>query len=107
VTNSGDDLVVYVMPTGCETLKELKITWTGTINSVTTTGAIWYGTIGVPSLGGESSATFMGSTVPAADTWTRITIPAATIGLDGATITAVRVENIGSQVWVDHIGSTP
>lgn len=102
-TNSGDDLVVYVMPTGCETLKELKITWT----AGSTTGAIWYGTIGVPSLGGESSATFMGSTVPTADTWTRITIPAATIGLDGATITAVRVENIGSQVWVDHIGSVP
>jgi hypothetical protein len=102
-TNSGDDLVVYVMATGCETLKQLKITW----SAGATSGAIWYGTIGVPSLGGESTATFMGSTVPAADTWTRITIPAATIGLDAATITRVRVENIGSQVWVDHIGSTP
>lgn len=46
----------------------------------------------------------MGSTVPAADTWTRISIPAATIGLDGATITSVKVENRGSQVWVDSIG---
>ncbi|MFL6247801.1 MAG: hypothetical protein ACJ74H_17385, partial [Thermoanaerobaculia bacterium] len=42
VTNSGDELVVYVMPTGCETLKELKITW----SAGSTTGAIWYGTIG-------------------------------------------------------------
>jgi hypothetical protein len=102
-TSSGDDLVLYVMPTGCETLKELKITWSAGAAS----GGIWYGTIGFPSLGGEASAVFISATVPAADTWTRISIPAATVGLDGATITAVRVENLGSQVWVDHVGRVP
>ncbi len=106
VTSSGDDLFLYVMPTGCETLKQLKITWySGT--SYGTSGCIWYGTIGVPSLGGESSCTFMSSTVPAADTWTRIEIPAATVGQDGATITSFKVENIGSQVWVDYVGNQP
>lgn len=103
VLNTGDKLVVYVMPTGCETLKELKITWSAGL----TEGAIYYGTVGVPAIGGESSSVFISSTVPTADTWTRIEIPAATVGLDGATITSVRVENIGSQVWVDHIGSLP
>jgi hypothetical protein len=102
-TSSGDDLVLYLMPTGCETLKELKITW----YAGSTSGAIYYGTVGVPSLGGESSAVFMGSTVPTADTWTRIAIPASTVGLDGATITSIKVENLGSQVWVDHIGNAP
>jgi hypothetical protein len=102
-TSSGDDLVLYVMPTGCATLNELKITWYAGASS----GAIYYGTVGVPSLGGEGSAVFMGSTVPAADTWTRIAIPASTVGLDGATITSIKVENIGSQVWVDHIGNAP
>ena len=57
-------------------------------------------------IGGESTAVFMGSTVPTADTWTRIQVPAATIGLDGATITSIKVENRGSQVWVDSIGKT-
>ena len=106
VTSSGDDLFLYVMPTGCETLKQLKVTWySGT--GYTTAGCIWYGTIGVPSLGGESSCTFISSTVPAADTWTKISIPAATIGLDGHTITSFKVENIGSQVWVDYVGNEP
>lgn len=106
-TSSGDDLFLYVMPTGCETLKELKITWfSGATYS--TSGCIWYGsTTPAPSIGGESGCTFISSTVPTADTWTRIEIPAATIGLDGATITAVRVENIGSQVWVDYAGNQP
>lgn len=106
-TSSGDDFFLYVMPTGCETLKELKITWyTGT--GYTSNGCIWYGsTSPAPSIGGESSCTFISSTVPAADTWTRIEIPAATVGLDGATITAFKVENIGSQVWVDYVGNQP
>lgn len=105
-TASGDDLFLYVMPTGCETLKQLKVTWySGT--SYTSSGCIWYGTIGVPSLGGESNCTFMGSTVPAADTWSRLEIPAATIGLDGHTITSFKVENLGSQVWVDYVGNQP
>lgn len=104
-TNSGDELFLYVMPTGCETLKELKITWfSGTDYS--TSGCIWYGsTTPAPSIGGEASCTFMGSTVPAADTWTRIEIPASTVGLNGATITSFKVENIGSQVWVDYAGN--
>ena len=107
VTSSGDDLFLYVMPTGCETLKELKITWySGT--SYSTSGCIWYGsTTPAPAIGGESSCTFISSTVPAADTWTRIEIPAATVGLDGATITSFKVENIGSQVWVDYVGNQP
>ncbi|HEV7767177.1 MAG TPA: hypothetical protein VGQ76_19405 [Thermoanaerobaculia bacterium] len=102
-TSSGDDLVVYVMPTGCETLRELKITWYAGASS----GSVWYGTLGPPAIGGEGSAVFISATVPAADTWTRIAIPAATVGLDGATITGFKVENIGSQVWVDHVGSAP
>jgi hypothetical protein len=102
-TSSGDDLVLYVMPTGCAALNELMVTWYAGGSS----GSVYYGTVGVPSIGGEGSAVFMGATVPAADTWTRIAIPAATVGLDGATITGVRVLNIGSQVWVDHIGNAP
>jgi hypothetical protein len=106
-TSSGDDLLLYVMPTGCETLKELKITWYSGA-TYGTSGCIWYGsTTPAPAIGGESGCTFISSTVPAADTWTRIEIPAATIGLDGATITAFRVENIGSQVWVDYVGNQP
>ncbi len=106
-TSSGDDLFLYVMPTGCETLKELKITWSSG-PTFATSGCIWYGsTTPAPSIGGESGCTFISSTVPAADTWTRIEIPAATIGLDGETITAFRVENIGSQVWVDYVGNQP
>jgi hypothetical protein len=106
VTNVGDDLFLYVMPTGCTQLNELKITWySGT--SYQNSGCIWYGSIGVPSLGGESNCTFMGSTVPAADTWSKLSIPAATIGLDGHTITSFRVENLGSQVWVDFVGNEP
>ncbi|HVG25265.1 MAG TPA: hypothetical protein VND45_14000 [Thermoanaerobaculia bacterium] len=101
-TSSGDNLVLYVMPTGCAQLNELMVTW---YSDPWTSGSIYYGTTGI---GGESSAVFMGSTVPAADTWTRIEIPAALIGLDGATIYSVRVQNKGSQVWVDRIGkSTP
>lgn len=106
VTSSGDDLFLYVMPTSCATLNELKITWYSGTN-YSTSGCIYYGTIGVPSLGGESNCTFMGSTVPTADTWTRIEIPAATIGLDGATISAFKVENLGSQVFVDYAGNQP
>jgi len=100
-TASGDNLILYVMPTGCVELKELKITW----YAGSSEGSVYYGTVGVPAIGGESSAVFMGSTVPAADTWTRIEIPAATVGLDGATITGIRVDNIGSKVWVDYIGN--
>ena len=103
-TSSGDDLFLYVMPTGCVTLKELKITWYAGSSS----GCIWYGsTTPAPSIGGESSCTFISSTVPTADTWTRVEIPASTVGLDGATITAFKVENIGSQVWVDYVGNQP
>lgn len=105
-TNVGDDLFLYVMPTSCATLNQLKVTWySGT--SYQNSGCIWYGTIGVPSLGGESNCTFMGSTVPTADTWTKLSIPAATIGLDGHTITSFKVENLGSQVWVDYVGNEP
>jgi hypothetical protein len=100
VTASGDDLIVYVMPTSCATVKELMITWWAGSAS----GTVYWGQTGI---GGESTAVFMGSTVPAADTWHRIAIPAATLGLDGATITAVRVQNWGGQVWVDHIGNAP
>jgi len=106
-TSSGDNLFLYVMPTGCETLKELKITWFSGA-TFSTSGCIWYGsTTPAPAIGGEGSCTFISSTVPTADTWTRIEIPAATVGLDGATITAFRVENIGSQVWVDYVGNQP
>ena len=101
-TSSGDNLVLYVMPTGCATLNQLKITWYDTSFA---SGSVYWGTTGI---GGESTSVFMGSTVPAADTWTRIEIPASLIGLDGATIYSVKVENKGSQVWVDSIGkSTP
>lgn len=99
-TSSGDNLIVYLMPTSCKTVTELKITW----YAGSTQGAIYYGTVGVPSIGGESSAVFMGTTIPASDTWNRIEIPASTVGLDGATITRVKVENIGGKVWVDAIG---
>lgn len=99
-TTSGDDLIVYVMPTSCVTVNELMITWW----AGSTSGSVYWGTTGI---GGEGSAVFMGSTVPASDTWTRIVIPAATVGLDGATITSVRVSNLGGQVWVDHIGNAP
>jgi hypothetical protein len=106
-TSSGDDLFLYVMPTGCETLKELKITWYSGA-SYTSSGCIYYGsTTPAPAIGGEGSCTFMGSTLPSNDTWTRIEVPAATVGMDGATITAFKVENIGSQVWVDYVGNQP
>lgn len=100
-TNSGDQLVLYVMPTGCATLNELMITW---YSDTGTSGSVYWGTTGI---GGESTAVFMGSTVPAADTWTRIEIASSLVGLDGATIASVRVQNKGSQVWVDSIGRTP
>lgn len=99
-TASGDNLILYVMPTSCKTLNELKVTW----YSSTTSGCIYYGTVGFPAIGGEGSCTFMGSTVPSSNTWNRIEIPAATVGLDGASITKVKVENIGGKVWVDAIG---
>ena len=103
--SSGDKLFLYVMPTGCKSLKELKVTWYSGTN-YSSSGCIWYGsTTPAPSLGGESGCTFMGSTVPTADTWSRIEIPASTVGLDGATITSFKVENIGSQVWVDYVGN--
>jgi len=106
-TSSGDKFFLYVMPTGCETLKELKITWFSGA-SFTKSGCIWYGsTTPAPAIGGEGSCTFISSTVPTADTWSRIEIPAATIGMDAETITSFRVENIGSQVWVDYVGNTP
>lgn len=105
-TSSGDDFFLYVMPTSCAQLNELKITWyAGT--SYSQSGCIYYGTVGFPNLGGESGCTFMGSTVPTADTWTRIEIPAATLGLDGATITSFKVENLGSKVYVDYVGNQP
>jgi hypothetical protein len=79
------------------TLNQLKITW----YAGTSSGSVYWGTTGI---GGESTSVFMGSTVPTADTWTRIEIPASLIGLDGATITSIKVENKGSQVFVDSIG---
>jgi hypothetical protein len=97
-TNNGDNLTLYVMPTGCATLNELKITWFAGSSS----GSVYWGTTGI---GGEGSAVFMGSTVPTSDVWTRIEIPASTVGLDGATITSFKVENKGSQVWVDYVGN--
>jgi hypothetical protein len=104
-TASGDNLFLYVMPTGCETLKELKISWFSG-STYSTAGCIYYGsTTPAPAIGGESSCTFMGSTLPPNDTWTRIEIPASTVGMDGATITSFMVANIGSQVWVDYVGN--
>lgn len=97
-TNSGDNLILYVMPTGCATLNQLKITWYAGSSS----GSVYWGS---PGIGGESTSVFMGSTVPTADVWTRVEIPSATVGLDGATITSFKVENRGSQVWVDYVGN--
>jgi hypothetical protein len=97
-TASGDNLIAYVMPTSCAVVKELKITWW----AGSTSGAVYWGLSG---LGGESSAVYMGSTIPTSDTWNRIEIPAATVGLDGATITSFRVEHWGGQVWVDYVGN--
>lgn len=99
-TASGDNLILYVMPTSCKELKELKITW----YSGSTEGSVYYGTVGSPAIGGESTAVHMGTPLPANDTWTRLEIPASLVGLDGFTITKVKVENIGSKVWVDAIG---
>jgi hypothetical protein len=102
---SGDNLFLYVMPTSCETLKELKISWFSGAD-YSTAGCIWYGsTTPAPAIGGEGSCTFISSTLPANNTWTRIEIPASTVGMDGATITSFKVENIGSQVWVDYVGN--
>jgi hypothetical protein len=101
-TNSGDNLFLYVMPTGCSTLKELKITW---YSDPWTKGSIYYGTVGVPSIGGESSSVFMGTTLPPNDTWTLIEIPASLVGMDGANIYSVMVESQGGQTWVDYIGT--
>jgi len=104
-TASGDKFFLYVMPTGCVTLKELKITWfAGT--GYSQSGCIWYGsTSPAPAIGGESGCTFVSATLPSNDTWTRIEVPASTVGLDGATITSFRVESIGTQVWVDYVGN--
>lgn len=99
-TSSGDNLILYVMPTSCKELKELKITW----YSGSTQGSVYYGTVGVPAIGGEDQAVHMGTTLPANNTWNRIEIPASLVGLDGLTITRVKVENIGGKVWVDAIG---
>jgi hypothetical protein len=102
-TNSGDKLILYVMPTGCAQLKELKVDW----YSGGTKGSAYWGTVGVPAIGGESTALFMGSTLPAADTWTRLEVDASLIGLDGAIIDRIDVLNIGGKVWVDYIGNAP
>lgn len=99
-TSSGDNLILYVMPTSCKELKELKITW----YAGSTEGSVYYGTVGTPAIGGESSAVHMGTTLPPNDTWTRIEIPSSLVGLSGATITKVKVENIGGKVWIDAIG---
>ena len=99
-TSSGDNLILYLMPTSCKSVTELKITW----YAGSTSGSVYWGTVGVPSIGGESSSVFMGTTIPTSDQWNRIEIPASTVGLDGATITRVKVENIGGKVWVDAIG---
>jgi hypothetical protein len=98
-TASGDNLIAYVMPTGCAQLNELMITW---YTSPFTSKSIYWGTTGI---GGESTAIFMGSTVPTADVWTRVEISAATLGFDGATFTGFRVLNKGGQVWVDYVGN--
>ena len=100
-TASGDDLVLYVMPTGCAQLNQLKITW---YTDPFTKASVYWGTTGI---GGESTSTFMGSTVPTADVWTRIAIPASLIGLDDAVIYGIKVETKGGQVWVDSIGNAP
>ncbi|HKO57586.1 MAG TPA: hypothetical protein VJ276_17060 [Thermoanaerobaculia bacterium] len=96
-TNSGDNLVLYVLHDGCVTTRELKIDWF----AGSTVGSVYYGE---SLLGGEGSAVYQGS-VLSSDTWQRIEIPASTVGLDGATITSVRVQTYAGKTYVDHIGN--
>ncbi|HEX7833044.1 MAG TPA: hypothetical protein VF787_25545 [Thermoanaerobaculia bacterium] len=97
--DTGTDLITYVMPTSCATLSEIKITWyAGTLS-----GSAYWGSTGI---GGESTAVYMGAN-PSSDVWTRLEVPASLVGLEGQTITSIKVETRGTQVWVDSIGIAP
>jgi len=97
--DTGAKFVTYVMPTGCATLSEIKITWYAGANS----GSAYWGSTGI---GGEASAVYMGAN-PSSDTWTRLEVPASLVGLEGETITSIKVESKGTQVWVDWIAVAP
>lgn len=96
-TDSGDNLILYVLHDECVTTRELKIDWF----SGSTVGSVYYGE---SLLGGEGSAVYQGS-VLSSGTWHRIEIPASTVGLDGATIDSIRVQTYAGKTYVDHIGS--
>lgn len=99
--NAGDHLIVYVQFNDCVPVRELMLTWfTDTLQK-----AVYWGE---SLIGGESSAVFMGASLPpASGAWVRIEIPAGTLGLEGTTITSFRMQSYAGQTWLDRVGAAP
>jgi hypothetical protein len=92
---AGESAVAYFSASECSAPRDIRITW------YTTAGercAFW------GSDANAGTCRKMGA-VPAPG-WTRVEIPAATLGIEASTVNRIELSHTGGQVWFDHIGKS-
>jgi pimeloyl-ACP methyl ester carboxylesterase len=92
---TGQQAVAYFSVSECSAPRDIRIIW------YTTAGercAFW------GANGNAGTCRPMGA-VPLPG-WTRVEIPAATLGIESSTVNRIELSHTGGQVWFDHIGKS-
>jgi Bacterial Ig-like domain/F5/8 type C domain len=102
--NNGDVIVTYVLIDPCNPPREIMLQF-HSANSWEHR-AYWgedllnWGTEGIP-------ARYRMAPVPAAGAWVRLEVPAALVGLEGASLDGISFDAYDGQVWWDRTGTAP
>ncbi|HKS22644.1 MAG TPA: hypothetical protein VJZ76_07595 [Thermoanaerobaculia bacterium] len=95
---AGEKLVFYVLVDPCAPPTQINIAgW----SSGRLVSAYW-GTAN----GDEADGAINVGSVPAAGSWQRLEVPAATLGIEGAQLDTLVLSNVGGHAWYDHIGKS-
>jgi len=95
----SESMITYLLVSECATPREIVFGWH------TASGSWVKAYYGQALIGGESNMVSLGA-VPAPGAWQLVSVSAAALGIQGATVDGFDVQMYDGQAWIDRAGKT-
>ena len=96
----GDSLVAYILPSSCDPPREIMMEW---YDGSWEHRAFWGEDLIPLGTAGTASRHYMGA-IPTPGLWTRVFVPASSVGLENHTLTGLSLRLYNGKTWWDTIG---